>query len=179
MGSLTGTLLPNGRRWSIPRLDAVVRKNIGTAIRNYIFLRIGAHGKGEGGRPVRGYSTRPVNIPIDGQGGMKPMKPPTGGQPRGGRMFFKGGYKAYREKAGLEANRFVLTNTGDLWRDFRILRLGSGSTPMHIGFGKTVNAIAANTAQDDGRHELFLLDTNEVRVIGESIITEINKALGY
>ena len=179
MGSMTGTFLPNGRRWSIPRLDAVIRKNVGKAIRDYIFIRVGAHGKGAGGVVVRGYSTRPLNLPSDGQGGMKPMKPPTGGQPRGGRMFFKGGYREYREKAGLVSSRFVLTNLGDLWRDFKILRLGSGTTPMTIGFGKTVNAIAANKAQDNGREELFLLDSKEVRVIGESIIPEINKALGF
>lgn len=179
MGSLSGTFLPNGRRWSIPRLDAVIRKNLGEAIRDYIKLRIGTYGRGQGNRKARGYSTRPLSIRSDGKGGMKPIKPPTGGAPRGNRMFFEGGYREYREKAGLESNNFVLSNLGDLWRDFKLLRLGSGATPMQIGFGKTVNAIAANKAQDDNRHDLFLLDTLEVRMIGESIITEINKALGY
>lgn len=179
MGSLSGTFLPNGRRWSLPRLDAVIRKEIGGAIRDYIALRVGTYGRGQGNRVARGYSTRPISMRADGKGGMKPYKPAVGGQPRGNRMFFEGGYKEYREKAGLESNRFVLTNLGNLWRDFKIIRLGSGGSPMQIGFGQTVNAIAANKAQDNNRHDLFLLDTIEVRMIGESIITEINKALGY
>lgn len=163
---------------SIIRLDKMVRVKLGTGIRDYIRRRVGERGQGMGGTVMRGYSTRPLSLDRRGRGTSKRFVPPVGGIPRGSRMFFEGGYRQYREKAGLVSDRFVLDNKGNAWRDFRVISLGSrGGAPLTIGVTRNENAVAFNAAQENGRPTLFLLDNNELSVISEGLIEEINKYL--
>lgn len=168
---------PFHTRKSLIRLEPFVRRTLGEGIRKHVRDRISVHGKGAGGIAVKGYSRRPVAIRADGRGGMKRMVPPVGGVAKGDRMFFRGGYRDYRSKAGLVADRFVLNNRGDLWRDWRVLQLGSRSTPMTIGFARTVNAIAANSAVENERPLLFHIDKSELNVISRDVLKVINDYL--
>lgn len=157
---------------TLQRLRRRVQKDLVEWIRDYVRRRIEDFSLGAGGTPLEGYSTSPLRVPYVGV--PKRHKRPVGGVKTRGGMFFKGGYKEYKEKAGLVSNRFDFKNTRDAWRDWRVLVYGDLAGTSEIGFSDVNNAIAANAAQDK-RPLLFSLDASELSVINAEVITMINE----
>lgn len=148
-----------------------VRNLILHHIRDYTRTRVRTLGLGAGRSALKGYSEQP--LVVDYPGNPKAITRPTGGTKTHGGMFFPGGYKEYREKAGLAADRFILDNRGDLWNDWRVLLYGDIS---HIGFSNADNAMAAVAATENDRPLLFSIDNVELSMVNAQVIGIINKA---
>lgn len=176
MANLTGSFKLKGG--PISALYRAISAAAGDRIVNYIRDRIRLKGQGQGGAGVKGYSTKPLSMRQDGRSSLgKASIPPQGGIPRGKQMFFPGGYKEYREKAGLQTAHIDLSNMGNLWLGWGILRHARPGNPMAIGFRRKVDAIAANSAQENGRPTLFLLDSQELYMLSAGVEALITKHL--
>lgn len=156
----------------VRRLQDAIRRIVIEHIKNHTRDRIRNQSAGAGGTPLQGYSVRPLFIRWPRKG-MKAITKPVGGLKTRRGYFFQGGYKDYREKAGLIHNRFVFENTGDAWKDWKILSTGSGTTPATIGFSKPANAVAANAAIER-RPLLFRIDKNELSMVDADVTSLIN-----
>lgn len=141
-----------------------MRHYLGNLIRNYVYERVSIRGLGYNQQPLAGYSTRPIAIPSDGITGPKPMRPPVGGvvSASGRSSYFKGGYREYRENLGLVSDRFVFTNMGNAWKDWRYIREESAVRPIQVGFTKKENQDAAEGAESRGRPRMFEVSDQEV-----------------
>jgi len=82
-----------------------------------------------------GYSTKPIYIPLAGVGTGNPLAKPRGGKETRGAgkgaapktMFFKGGYREFREKAGRGASPVNLTLSGNITgKRFRVIKATNG-----------------------------------------------------
>ena len=109
----------------------------------------------------------------------KKKKTPSGGLPK----FYKGGYKAYRKDVGLEADKFVLENTGALWRDWRHFPITATTEPLLFGFGAAINdevAQAAMKGSEKGpRDDMFDLNQAELDAMGaEALEVVLDKIWG-
>lgn len=145
------------------------------AIMNYIRdlnrMRVMLGSAGAGGTPLEGYSTNPLWVGYTR--GKKIVKPVGGIAVRGG-MFFPGGYRQYKELSGQVADRFTFFNTGDAWKDWKVLTYGSNGSPGQIGFTRAENAIAANAAILR-RPLLFQLDNEELSMVNDRVLSLVNK----
>lgn len=158
---------------ALPVLMKQIAKYISEYIRDYVRTRVVVASEGEGGSSLVGYSTNPVTI--DYPGAPKRKKKPVGGTHTHDGMFFYGGYEQYREKAGLVSNRFVFFNTGDAWRDWKVVLYGSGPRSVsQIGFSNDANAMAASAAQVK-RPNLFSIDGGELSVVDDYVLAQVNK----
>lgn len=125
-----------------------LRRAIGKWLADYIRDRVQTQGKGAFGE-IEGYSRNACVIPWPPAAGEKPYLQPKGGTPlklkgRSGQyMLFKGGYEEYKRKTGQVANRFTLTNTGALWRDWRYFESNSLTGPVECGFTDPKNTAVA------------------------------------
>lgn len=156
----------------IQRLMVRVRDEVVHFLRDYTRERVRDRSLGAGNTGLEGYSDNPVTI--DYPGPLKRKRKPVGGAPTADGMYFQGGYKQYRRKAGLNAERFQFFNTGDAWRDWKILRYGSGArSESQIGFSDNANAIAAAEAEIK-RPLLFSVDMSEASMVNEQIVDLIN-----
>lgn len=155
----------------VAKVKKSIRKAILDYLRDHTRERVRDRSEGAGGASLEGYSTRPLFIRYPAK--MKRITKPQGGRRVRGGSFFTGGYREYKEKAGLVYTRFNFLNTGDAWRDWGILTYGSDSTPGQIGFKKPENAIAANAAISK-RPLLFRVDKQELSVIDANVLGLIN-----
>lgn len=160
---------PNKTAWN--RMRSAVRDAILHHLRDYTRERVRDRSQGAGGSSLLGYSTNPLFISYPSL--RKRITKPRGVKKVRGGYFFQGGYKEYKEKAGLVHERFNFFNTGDAWRDWKILRYGTATTASHIGFTKPENAIAANAAISK-RPLLFRVDKSELSVIDAKVLGLIN-----
>lgn len=157
---------------ALNRLKAGIRRGILNWITDYVRHRVRDEHLQKGRTPIEGYSTNPLVIPWKGT--LKPHRRPKGGQPLGTRgMYFPGGYLEYRTKLGL-STEFSFYNTGDAWRDWKVLLYGDESTPGQIGWTKPENAIAAS-ASEEKRPDLFFVDENELSVLHIKVVDQINQ----
>lgn len=157
---------------NLRRLLDRVRDIILHYIRDYVRMRVRDYSMGEGHSSLKGYSENPVTIDYPG---VKRKKKPVGGTPVYGGMFFYGGYKQYRKRAGLIADRFQFFNTGDAWRDWKVLRYGSAATPSEIGWSDDNNGMAAAAAEEE-RPLLFTINATELATVDSEVMTNINNA---
>lgn len=155
----------------IERLKSGLRRSILDWLTNYVRHRVRDDNLQRGRAPIKGYSTNPIVIPHTGT--LKPHRRPKGGIPRGKKgQFFPGGYLEYREKVGL-SSAFSFYNTGDAWRDWRVLAYGTDISPGEIGFTKQENAYAAAQSENE-RPDLFLIDEQELSMVHIKVIEQIN-----
>jgi hypothetical protein len=145
-----------GRR----RLDRMkIRKEIAQRIKQHIMDRVSLKGQGADGK-LKGYSTN--SIPIFKPGaGQKPMQKP----PRGWGAFYEGGYKEYRDDAGLVSNKFVFSNKGAAWRDW-MKATQEPEGPLRFGFSDSLNVEAADAAIENGREDMLDLNAGELDDFG-------------
>lgn len=156
----------------VKHLRATVRKAIMEYIRDLNYRRVLMTSTGAGGTSLEGYSTNPIRIDYPGR--LKRILRPKGGVRVKGGMYFPGGYRQYKQATGQISERFTFFNTGDAWRDWRVLTYGSDSTPGKIGFLKPENAIAANAAISK-RPLLFRLDNDELSMVNDRVLSVLNK----
>jgi len=150
-----------------------IRDVAGNRIRTIIRNRVSKHGLGKSGQ-LKGYSTKPIRISRIPQAGRKPYVPPVGGKPGAKSVFYPGGYKAYRRSVGLRATRFILSNTGDFWRDFRYLRDGRPDGDVKIGVMDSLNADVIEYTEK-GRPDIFELNEIEITRVGEEILDALEQ----
>lgn len=155
----------------IKHLKATVRKALLEYIRDLNRERVLKTSTGAGGTSLQGYSTRPIRIGYPARG--KRILRPKGGIRVKGGMYFPGGYRQYKQATGQVSERFTFFNTGDAWRDWRVLTYGSDSTSGKIGFSKPENAIAANAAISK-RPLLFRLDKEELSMVNDRVLGVLN-----
>lgn len=167
----TKTSFPTVSLGELQRLRTTLQKEVLNWIHDYVRRRIDDLSLGEGRSPLEGYSTNPLKVPYKGI--PKRRVRPTGGTKIRGGQFFMGGYREYKDKAGLVSDRFNFRNTGDAWRDWKVLLYGDLSSPGEIGFSNVDNAVAANMSQEK-RPLLFSLDITELSVLDTEVITMIN-----
>lgn len=156
---------------NLRRLMDGVRDRVVHFIRDYIRVRVRDMSQGEGHSSLQGYSENPVTIDYPG---VKRKRKPVGGTPVYQGMFFYGGYKQYRKKAGLEAERFQFMNTGDAWKDWKVLRYGSNSTASEIGWSDQNNAMAAEESEKN-RPLLFTMNEAELAAVNADVISAIDR----
>lgn len=155
----------------VQALKARIRKTIMDGVTIYVRHRVRDQNLQRGRTSILGYSEQPITIAWKGD--LKPYRRPRGGYSMGKNgMFFPGGYLEYRQKAGL-GSAFSFYNTGDAWRDWKVLAYGSEGTDGQIGFTKTENAIAAGKAEAT-RPDLFSIDEHELDVVNARVIEQIN-----
>lgn len=155
----------------IRTLKTKLRKSMMDWIVEYVRHRVRDQGLQRGRVPILGYSTNPLVIPWKGT--LKPIRAPRGGKPLGKRgMFFQGGYAEYRQKLGL-SQAFSFYNTGDAWRDWKVLVYGGEGTAGEIGWTKPQNAIAASASEEE-RPDLFFVDEHELSMVHTKVIEQIN-----
>lgn len=177
-----GQLFKNPEISGIRKLLFDIRNAVVTHVRDYTRDRIMQRSQGAGGTPLEGYSENPLIV--DYPGALKPKKKPVNGMPITGAdgedgMFFHGGYKEYREKAGLTSNRFVFFNLGNAWQDWQVLQYGEvnqygGVSTNTVGFSNAANAIAA-TAAEVKRPLMFKMTDGEVGLVNNKVVGMINK----
>lgn len=150
------------------------RNAIGALARNIIMRRV------TGGMSIYGelapYSTKPFTFMPGHTDRLKPMVYPTGLKVgKKGGTFFKGGYAEYVQNIGQNPNLFNLTNTGDLWRDWRYFPTRHVNEPLELGFTDNANAIAANRNErrrpgmfDLSEQELDRLETELLNFLEET-----------
>lgn len=85
-----------------------------------------------------------------------------------GKLVF-GGYKAYREKVGLQTGHFAFENTGNAWADWDFT-VNDESGVVAIGFSDPINAEAAEAAMRNGRPDMLDLSDQEMQMILDKII---------
>lgn len=142
------------------------RKILSTTLKEGIRIRVSMRGLGATGA-LKGYSTRPLKM----FPGAKKRRTPA----RGWGAFHEEGYKQYREELGLTNDIFVFSNTGAAWKDWKAVDPGAG--PIEFGFSDGLNSMAADTAVERGRQDMFepdakLLDEAVDKAL-ESILTSI------
>lgn len=153
-----------------------IRDEVVHHIRDYTRDRIRYRGQGAGGSALKGYSTNP--LVVDHPGTLKPKRKPVGGMPIHGKdgvdgMYFHGGYKEYRDKAGLPSERFMFFNLGNAWRDWQVLVYGE--TVSQVGFGDGANAIAANAAEENGRELMFKMANDELALVNHKVMDVVER----
>ena len=163
-----------------------IRISVGQAIANRIRHRVQKRGEGASGK-LKGYSTNPRKMSISNQGRLKPIVKPKArimrksegskAVSRAQRVaFFKGGYKQYREDVGLGSEKFILSNKGELWRDWKA-GMDSPTGRVKVGFSRAANMIASDLAQNDGRGDMFEPGWHEIDAALEGVQEVIEKAL--
>lgn len=129
-----------------------IRKEVADQIKRHIMERVSQRGMGADG-PLNPYSEQGLVI-LKPSGGAKPKVKPA----RGWGKYHEGGYRQYREEAGLETDKFVFSNKGAAWRDWMQGQVEE-SGPMDFGFGDERNTMAADEATKRKREDMF--DLNE------------------
>lgn len=138
------------------KLDRMkIRKEVAQRIKEYIMERVSIRGQGANGK-LKGYSTNALPIFKPGAG-QKPMQKPS----RGWGAFYQGGYKQYRDEAGLISNKFVFSNKGAAWRDW-MKATQEPDGPLRFGFSDSLNVEAADKAIENGREDMLDLNANEL-----------------
>jgi hypothetical protein len=146
------------------KLDRMkIRKEIAQQIKEYIMERVNVRGQGANGK-LKGYSTKPLRIHKP-DAGQKPMQKPA----RGWASFHKGGYKQYRDEAGLISNKFVFSNKGAAWRDW-MKATQEPDGPLRFGFSDSLNVMAADEAIENGREDMLDLNSIELNRFGQEYI---------
>lgn len=146
------------------RLDRMkIRKQVAELIKQHIMERVNNRGQGANGK-LKGYSTNPLPIFKPGAG-QKPMQKPS----RGWGAFYKGGYKQYRDEAGLVSSKFVFSNKGAAWRDW-MKATQEPEGPLRFGFSDSLNVAAADEAIENGREDMLDLNSNELDKFGQGYI---------
>jgi len=146
-----------------------IREGVVKFIHEWTRTRVLNLSEGAGGSPLPGYSTNPLTVDYPNKLPKRKTKPVGGTKTHGG-MHFQGGYREYREKAGLVFNRFVFFNTGDAWRDWKVLTWGEVS---EIGFDDPINAHVAALAEEN-RPLLFKIAASELESVDIMVIERIN-----
>jgi len=138
--------------------------------------RVRQEGTGPDGMPIAGYSTRPTWV--SQFSGLKPKR-----RPRHGRVtqklnnrnnwvgLYDGGYREYRQKAGMRVTGFHFENFGTAWRywgkigprNFKRLPNGGFIWRLDVGFRRMEDAIAAGEAEKK-RPRMFQIGPNEADV---------------
>lgn len=154
---------------ALERLRKQMRDGIVKYIHEYTRARVLNLSEGAGNLPLPGYSTHPVTVQYPGS--PKRKVKPTGGTKTKHGMHFEEGYKEYREKAGLVSDRFVFFNTGDAWRDWKVLTFGDPVS--EIGFSDPNNAMAA-AKSEESRPGLFKISEYELMQVDTTILELIN-----
>lgn len=158
---------------AVQSTKTAVRAAIMNYIRDLNRMRVMLGSAGAGGTSLEGYSTRPLRISYPSK--RKRIIKPVGGIVVRGGMFFPGGYKQYKEATGQVSDRFTFFNTGDAWKDWKVLTYGSNAgSPGKIGFTRVENAIAANSAILR-RPLLFQLDKDELSMVNDRVLSLVNK----
>jgi len=162
------------------KLRGTIRKVVAATLANTIRFRVGTQGRGPNG-VLKGYSTNPL-LMADGPGAArtKPIIPTKGKLGRGMSVrfaYYVGGYRQYRQQAGLSHHRFILSNRGELWRDWKG-GCNSNTGPVLIGFTRAVNSEAADKAADDGREDMFDISVGELEEVADEIQDAILEAVG-
>jgi hypothetical protein len=169
----------------LQQVSNAAKKAAGFWIRDRIRLRVGKSGKGAKGM-LRGYSKRPIRMsPPNDPSRLKPIISPKKGaqggryskKGGGGSVFFRGGYKEYKQKTGQVSDRFTMTNKGHFWRDWKILTGRNYKGSVEIGWSREANAAAADKAYDGGRSHMFDLNDREMKLLRDSVGQELQKVL--
>lgn len=146
------------------KLDRMkIRKEVAHRIKEYIMERVSIRGQGANGK-LKGYSTNALPIFKPGAG-QKPMQKPS----RGWGAFYQGGYKQYRDEAGLISNKFVFSNKGAAWRDW-MKATQEPDGPLRFGFSDSLNVEAADKAIENGREDMLDLNSIELNRFGQDYI---------
>lgn len=146
------------------KLDRMkIRKEVAQRIKEYIMERVSVRGQGANGK-LKGYSTNALPIFKPGAG-QKPMQKPS----RGWGAFYQGGYKQYRDEAGLISNKFVFSNKGAAWRDW-MKATQEPDGPLRFGFSDSLNVEAADKAIENGREDMLDLNAIELNRFGQDYI---------
>lgn len=146
------------------KLDRMkIRKEVAELIKQHIMSRVNTEGRGANGK-LKGYSTNALPIFKPGAG-QKPMQKPS----RGWGAFYQGGYKQYRDEAGLISNKFVFSNKGAAWRDW-MKATQEPDGPLRFGFSDSLNVEAADKAIENGREDMLDLNSIELNRFGQDYI---------
>ena len=168
------------------QIKTAAKRISGFWIRDHIRLRVGKKGQGSMGA-LKGYSTHPLRMkPPRDSSRLKPIISPRKGAKgarygdKGGSsgfMFFKGGYREYKEKTGQVSDRFTMTNKGHFWRDWKILTGRNYKGSVEIGWSRDANALVADKAYEGGREAMFDLNETEMGLLDKAISKELQKVL--
>jgi len=172
--SFKGTIKLDWRASTTSDLRRAIRTKLAPMIRDLIRNRVRLQGMGADAK-LAGYHEGPLVVDEN----RKKKKSPSGGLPK----FYKGGYKQYRKDVGLEEDKFVLENTGALWRDWRHFPIAASTEPLLFGFGAAINdevAEAAMKGSEKGpRDDMFDLNQAELDSLGgEALELVLDKIWG-
>lgn len=124
------------------------------------------------------YSTKPIYIRTKGIGTGNPRAKPKGGRlsSTGKSMYFKGGYREFRERAGRNTRKDLLLSGNTLGKRFRVLRV-SGKTVI-VGWSPgSSSAKAAAGLHKQEQNKLFLWSDNEQESIARTAMFYVSDYL--
>ena len=125
--------------------------------------RIFVNGMDANGARIGTYGTNPISISKKNQARQT------------GKTYFKAGYAEYKKDIGKNPGYVILNNFGQMQADYGIVR---GSQGFGFGFQNSVNADKAGWNTDKYEKEIFMLSDSELDVFANTLVTQLNQALG-
>lgn len=130
--------------------------------KNHVRHRVQVKGKGASGL-LKGYSTNPITMKYRGRNKAILLNNTKG---KWGR--YPGGYKQYKEHTGQESELFQLSNKGNLWKSWDRGGANSGDSVV-IGFASAAEGAIATEHQENGREDMFDLNTAEIKMLEKAV----------